>query len=72
MGYTVKSADNYRLTEYVPYDKQTYKGDWTRVVASELYDYNTDPAEFHNHINNASYADVVARLHQALVTQFAQ
>ena len=71
MGYTVKSGDNFRLTEYVPYDLKTHRGNWARVLAGELYDYNVDPAEVHNHINNASYASVVAELHQALVAQFA-
>ena len=43
MGYTVRSADGYRCTEYVPYDNvRAYRGDWSDSQGDdvELYDYN--------------------------------
>ena len=49
MGYTVRSGDGYRLTEYVPYNTSTFRGDWSREGDVELYDYNRDPWETRNH-----------------------
>lgn len=45
MGYTVRSRDGFRYTEYVPYSKQDYNGTW--APASEpskenLFDYTAD------------------------------
>merc|ERR1711907_563485 len=75
MGYTVRSASGYRYTEYVPYDRRTFRGDWRdsafQHTDPELYDYNNDPHETINQAQNSSYADIVTELQLALRKQFA-
>ena len=74
MAYTVRSQDGYRLTQYVPYDSTTFRGNWTDVGGSddlELYDYNTDPDETTNYAASASHADVVKKLMGVLKSQFS-
>ena len=72
MGYTVRSADGYRLTRYVPYDGTTYRGNWSDAVQDdmELYDYNKDPDETTNQAANPAYADIVRKLGAVLKTQY--
>lgn len=71
MGYSVRSPDGFRLTEYVPYDTNTFTGDWTHTSDAELYDYNTDPNETVNQATNQSLAPVLSRLKAALRQQFS-
>lgn len=72
MGYTVRSADGHRYTEYVPYNRLHFKGHWTESSDDpELYDYNVDPYETMNLAFNTSYAEVVAELKAVLRKQFA-
>jgi len=72
MGYTVRSVDGYRFTEYVPYDKETYRGSWTADSNDpELYDYTHDKWETTNFALNASYSDVVKELKAVLRQQYA-
>ena len=73
MGYTVRSDDGYRLTQYVPYNETTYSGNWSDVTHDddiELYDYNNDPDETTNQAANATYADVVQKLGAVLKKQY--
>lgn len=72
MGYTVRSADGYRLTKYVPYDDNvTFKGNWSVDLGpGELYDYNTDRWESTNHVNDPKYAQKVAELETVLRQQY--
>jgi iduronate 2-sulfatase len=73
MGYTVRGADGYRLTQYVLYDRREFKGDWTEVPTDddlELYDYNNDPHETTNQAANPTYSDVVKRLRAVLKEQY--
>ena len=73
MGYTVRSADGYRLTEYVPYLRLAHRGVWANATGTdelELYDYNTDPDERVNQAANEKYANVVAKLKQVLREQY--
>eukprot|EP00928_Gymnodinium_smaydae_P090310 TRINITY_DN74136_c0_g1_i1.p1 TRINITY_DN74136_c0_g1~~TRINITY_DN74136_c0_g1_i1.p1 ORF type:complete len:575 (-),score=19.92 TRINITY_DN74136_c0_g1_i1:130-1791(-) len=71
MGYTVRSSDGYRYTEYVPYNHITFRGRWSEAADPELYDYNEDYWETTNFALNASYADTVAELRAALRQQYA-
>lgn len=72
MGYTVRSSDGYRYTEYVPYNPFTFKGRWSAESQDpELYDYNEDYWETTNWSQNASYANVVAELKAVLRKQYA-
>lgn len=72
MGYTVRSADGYRLTEYVTYNLRVFRGEWKQGVGDlELYDYNRDPWETQNHAGNSTYGPVVARLRAVLRQQYA-
>merc|ERR1712029_333383 len=67
MGYTVRSSDGHRYTEYVPYNRLTFRGNWAKESDDpELYDYNTDRWETINLALNASYAAVVSELKAAL------
>lgn len=73
MGYTVRSADGFRLTEYVPYLQLVHRGVWANASGAdelELYDYNTDPDERVNQAANEKYTDVVTKLKQVLREQY--
>ena len=73
MGYTVRSADDFRLTQYVPYSLGFRKGDWLRPAGKddlELYDYNTDPDERVNQAADPKHQGVVAKLVAVLKEQF--
>lgn len=61
-----------RYTKYVPYDDNvTFSGNWTADVGpGELYDYNEDPHETTNFVNNPSYAPLVERFEAALRKQY--
>jgi len=72
MGYTVRSTDGYRYTEYVPYNVVTFRGQWAAESEDpELYDYNLDPWETTNFALNASYAETVKELKEVLRQQYA-
>ena len=73
-GYTVRSVDGYRYTEYVYYNLTTFRGEWHSAGAYddiELYDYNLDKWETTNFAADASHAAVAARLRAALLAQYA-
>ncbi|SNR78029.1 Arylsulfatase A [Lutibacter agarilyticus] len=69
MGYSIRT-DRYRYTEwhndgyrsFTPYKEE-------RILARELYDYEVDPLETKNLINDASYADT-AKLLKAELKSF--
>jgi hypothetical protein len=44
MGYSMRT-DDYRYTEWVTFDPDTYTADWSEVVAQELYLHRQDPNE---------------------------
>ena len=74
MGYTVRSADGFRYSEYVSYDTRTFRGAWPPTPVGddiELYDYNVDRWETTNFATNASYSKVVAELSSQLRVQYA-
>ncbi|XP_065184785.1 ulvan-active sulfatase-like [Sycon ciliatum] len=72
VGYTVRTRNGYRLTEYVPYNTTMFKASWSDFVPiRELYDYNADPYETVNHAYNTSYSEIVQQLHTVLNTQFS-
>lgn len=80
MGYTVRAATGFRLTEYVPYSVRNYTGVWSSFAAPsstspyandlELYDYNVDRYETTNQAYNATYRQTVLLLKQVLRDQF--
>ena len=80
MAYSVRSADGFRLTEYVPYSLSNYTGTWPTPASEpsgggdddlELYDYTVDPHETSNVVGVPAHAGTVARLRLALRYQFA-
>ena len=71
VGYTVRTVDGFRLTEYVPYADN--KGNWDDSAGThdvELYDYSVDPHESINLAANTSYAATVQRLKAVLRQQY--
>jgi hypothetical protein len=73
MGYTVRSADGFRLTQYVPYSFVLHTGNWRSPIGKddlELYDYNTDPDERFNQAANPKHRDVVTKLVAVLKEQY--
>ena len=73
MGYTVRGAGGYRLTQYVLYNRTSFRGDWTEEPTHddlELYDYNTDPHETTNQAANPTYSGVVKELRAVLKEQY--
>merc|ERR1712048_750929 len=72
MGYTVRSSDGYRYTEYVPYDRTTFRGHWAHESEDpELYDYSNDPWETTNFAQNPSHVETVKELKAVLRQQYA-
>ena len=72
-GYTVRSAAGFRYTRYVPYNTSSFSGDWAAGAGDddeELYDYNIDPWETTNFVENVTYAAVVAELRMVLQEQY--
>jgi hypothetical protein len=55
MGYSMRTA-RYRFTRWVARD------DHSKVIATELYDQQTDPQENVNIANDAKHAALVAKL----------
>jgi hypothetical protein len=73
MGYTVRSSDGFRLTQYVPYSHITHSGNWLSPTGEddlELYDYNTDPDERTNQAADPKYAATVQKLLAVLKAQY--
>ena len=72
--YTVRSIDGFRLTQYVPYNRLDYSGNWLWPTSRddvELYDYNTDPDERINQAANPEYATTVQKLLAVLKAQYS-
>lgn len=62
MGYSIRT-DRYRYTEWYDEGYRSYKPyEEGKVIARELYDYEVDPLETKNLVNDASYAAEVKRL----------
>jgi iduronate 2-sulfatase/deleted-in-malignant-brain-tumors protein 1 len=71
-GYTVRTQDGFRYTEYVDYDKRECVGHWTdTAIDPELYDYNVDQWETTNFAGNATYSAKVTELMAVLRSQFS-
>ena len=68
MGYSIRTK-RYRYTEWYKSYKSTMPRNEKNVVASELYDYETDPLETKNLVKNKKYADVLAE-HKKLLHDF--
>ena len=57
MGYSVKTQDGFRYTEWVKfYSSPYYKPDWDQVFGVELYDHSVDPEENYNLVDEITYA----------------
>ncbi|XP_065192923.1 iduronate 2-sulfatase-like [Sycon ciliatum] len=73
MGYSIRTAD-YRYTEWVTWIGSELKGNWSNVVARELYDHKaddgTDLSAFENTNIAASQPAVVQQLSAAVRQQF--
>ncbi|KAK7097223.1 iduronate 2-sulfatase-like [Littorina saxatilis] len=65
MGYTVRTK-THRYTEWVHFDTQKWRGDFSQVMARELYQHSSDPYEFHNLAEVTSYSDTANQLSQIL------
>ena len=67
MGYSLRD-DRYRYTEWVDYDEDEHKPDWSILFGAELYDHQTDPNENTNRADDPSYAEkrqeLSSQLHQ--------
>ena len=74
MGYTVRTADGYRLTQYVQYSVLLRRGTWPASVDQqdlELYNYSSDPDETINQAGNPALLGVLTRLKAVLKAQYA-
>lgn len=70
-GYTIRSASGYRYTTYVPYDVNTFTGDWNAPLGDEeLYDYNIDKWETTSFASHANYTQLKSELRAALIEQY--
>lgn len=65
MGYTMRTQE-YRYTEWISFDQQKFQGNWSSVIARELYIKGQDQEENHNVADKAIYADLVNSLSHQL------
>ena len=62
MGYSMRTVDGLRYTEWVTYDPASFSSNWSHVHARELYDYGADPEGNFNLVQVPAYGTVVKRL----------
>ena len=65
MGYSVRTS-THRYTEWVAYDRQHFRANFSSVLARELYSHADDPYEFHNVAEEASQSGKVQELARLL------
>ena len=70
MGYAMRTK-RFRYIQWLPWDKKSGVTDYT-PVAFELYDYNKDPKETVNLINNIEYRSEVKKLAEMMQKFFKQ
>ena len=67
MGYSVKTQDGFRYTEWVKFHNSPYyKADWDQVFGVELYDHSVDPEENYNLVDEITYGRTKEVLRQKL------
>ena len=57
MGYSVRSR-TYRYTEWVRFNRRSFKPVWRELAAAELYDHSVDPGEDVNVADDTRYVEV--------------
>ncbi|XP_078683798.1 iduronate 2-sulfatase-like [Branchiostoma floridae x Branchiostoma belcheri] len=65
MGYSMRT-EQYRYTEWVTFNSKTFKPDFDRVAARELYLHDTDDLEDHNVAGKSEHSQLVKLLSQQL------
>ena len=68
MGYSVRSR-TYRYTEWVRFNRRSFKPVWSSVEAAELYDHSVDPGEDVNVSDDPRYIEVRDMLSKVLHRQ---
>ena len=68
MGYSVRSR-TYRYTEWVRFNRRSFKPVWSSVEAAELYDHSVDPGEDVNVSDDPRYIEVRDMLSNVLHRQ---
>ena len=68
MGYSVRSR-TYRYTEWVRFNRRSFKPVWSSVEATELYDHSVDPGEDVNVADDPRYVEVRDMLSNVLHRQ---
>ena len=68
MGYSVRSR-TYRYTEWVRFNRRSFKPVWSSVEATELYDHSVDPGEDVNVSDDPRYTEVRDMLSNVLHRQ---
>ena len=68
MGYSVRSR-TYRYTEWVRFNRRSFKPVWSSVEATELYDHSVDPGEDVNLSDDPRYIEVRDMLSNVLHRQ---
>ena len=68
MGYSVRSR-TYRYTEWVRFNRRSFKPVWSSVEAAELYDHSVDPGEDVNVADDPRYTEVRDMLSNVLHRQ---
>lgn len=69
MGYSVRSR-NFRYSEWVGFEPENFKIDWSKVGGRELYNHITDPMEMENQVNNPLYERLVKKFSEILRLKF--
>jgi arylsulfatase A-like enzyme len=70
MGYSMRT-DKYRFTMWINDFTSNNAFSESKVYATELYDYSTDPLEEQNVVGEKAYAKVAAELRKEMIAFFA-
>lgn len=65
MGYSIRT-NRYRYTAWLKFDNVTFKPNWNKIIAEELYDHKVDAEENHNVCRKKLYKCKKKHLYQAL------
>uniref|UniRef100_A0A336M9N0 CSON014130 protein n=1 Tax=Culicoides sonorensis TaxID=179676 RepID=A0A336M9N0_CULSO len=65
MGYTIRTRQ-LRYTAWIPFDNENFKGDWSEILAEELYDHIFDDHEKINLSNRPEFFQIKRELFKKL------
>ncbi|XP_050303881.1 iduronate 2-sulfatase [Anthonomus grandis grandis] len=66
MGYSIKT-NVYRYSEWVGFDNENFRANWTKIYGRELYNHQIDPQENLNLEDRADLQPIIKKLRKRLI-----